>query len=65
MCTVYPTYVSISAFASSVGIPRGIASFAVGLIFFLITAVIKMYGLIFSKKKRERKKKKKKKKETY
>ena len=34
MCTVYPTYVSISAFALSVGIPRGIASFGVGLIFF-------------------------------
>ena len=34
MCTIFPTYVSISAFASSVGIPRGIASFTVGLIFF-------------------------------
>ena len=44
--------VSISAFASLVGIPIGIASSAIGLKFFVLTAAIKKYKLIIRKRKR-------------
>ena len=45
-------YVSISTFASLVGIPIGIASFAVGLKICALTAVIKKNKLIILKKKK-------------
>ena len=44
--------VSISVFASLVGIPIGIASSAIGLKIFVITAAIKKYKLIIRKRKR-------------
>ena len=43
---------SISAFATLVGIPIGITSFAIGLKISAITAGIKMYMSIIKKKKR-------------
>ena len=43
--------VSISAFASFVGVPVGIASSAVGLKIFTIIAEIKTYNSIIKKKK--------------
>ena len=45
--------VSISAFASLVGIPIGITSFAIGLKIFATTAGIKKYKLIIKKKKKK------------
>ena len=45
--------VSISAFASLVGIPIGITSSAIGLKIFVITAAIKKYKLIIKKKKKK------------
>ena len=44
--------VSISVFTSLVGIPIGIASSAIGLKIFVITAAIKKYKLIIRKSKR-------------
>ena len=44
---------SISAFASLVGFPLGIASFAVGLKICSITAVIKKYKPIIKKKRKK------------
>ena len=44
--------VSISVFTSLVGIPIGIASSAIGLKIFVITAAIKKYKLIIRKRKR-------------
>ena len=44
--------VSISVFASLVGIPIGITSSAIGLKIFVITAAIKKYKLIIRKRKR-------------
>ena len=44
--------VSISVFASLVGIPIRIASSAIGLKIFVITAAIKKYKLIIRKRKR-------------
>ena len=44
--------VSISVFAFLVGIPIGIASSAIGLKIFVITAAIKKYKLIIRKRKR-------------
>ena len=45
--------VSISVFASLVGIPIGITSSAIGLKIFVITAAIKKYKLIIKKKKKK------------
>ena len=45
--------ISISAIASSVAIPIGITSFAIGLKFLRITAGIKKYKAIIKKKKKE------------
>ena len=45
--------VSISAFASLVGIPIGITSSTVGLKIYAITAGIKMYKLIIKRKKKK------------
>ena len=45
--------VSISVFASLVGIPIGITSSAIGLKMFVITAAIKKYKLIIKKKKKK------------
>ena len=45
--------VSISAFASLVGIPAGVASFANGIKICSITAVIKKYKSIIKKSKKE------------
>ena len=45
--------VSISAFASLVGIPIGITSSAIGLKICAITAGIKKYKLIIKKKKKK------------
>ena len=44
--------VSISVYASLVGIPIGITSSAIGLKIFVITAAIKKYKLIIKKKKK-------------
>ena len=46
-------YVPISAFASLVGIPVGIASFALGIKMFAKTAVIKKYNSIINKEKKK------------
>ena len=46
--------ISISDFASSVGIPIGITSFAIGLKICAITAAIKKYKSIIKKKKKKR-----------
>ena len=48
--------VSISAFASLVGIPIGITSFAIGLKICVITAGIKKYKSIKKKKKKKHEK---------
>ena len=45
--------VSISVYASLVGIPIGITSSAIGLKIFVITAAIKKYKLIIKKKKKK------------
>ena len=45
--------VSISAFVPLVGVPVGIASFAVGIKICAITAVIKKYKLIIKKKRKK------------
>ena len=45
--------VSISAFASLIGIPVGISSSAIGLKIYAITAGIKKYKTIIKKKKKE------------
>ena len=45
--------VSISVYASLVGIPIGITSSAIGLKIFVITAAIKEYKLIIKKKKKK------------
>ena len=44
--------VSISAFASLVGVPVGISSFAVGLKIYAITAEIKNFQYIINKKRK-------------
>ena len=46
-------YVSISAFASLVGIPMGIASSTIGLKICVITAEIKKYKSIIKKKRKK------------
>ena len=46
-------YVSISAFASLVGIPIGIASSTIGIKICVITAGIKRYKSIIKKKKKK------------
>ena len=48
--------ISSCFFASLVGIPIGIASFALGLKICVITATIEMYKLIIKKKREKRKK---------
>ena len=45
--------ISISAFSSSIGIPLGITSFAIGLKIFAITAGIKKYKSIIKKNKKK------------
>ena len=45
--------ISISVYASLVGIPIGITSSAIGLKIFVITAAIKKYKLIIKKKKKK------------
>ena len=53
LATAFTGCVSISAFASVVGIPVGITSSAIGLKSCVITARIKKYNLIIEKKKKK------------
>ena len=46
-------YILITAFASLVGIPIGIASYAIGLKIYTIIAAIKKYKSIIKKKKKK------------
>ena len=53
LATAFTGCVSISAFASVVGIPVGITSSAIGLKSCVITARIKKYNLIIKKKEKK------------
>ena len=53
LVSVVTRFVSISTFASLVGIPTGIANFAIGLKIWWITAVIKTFKLIIKKKRKK------------